>query len=113
ELVEPDEGLDQRRVVSGQRGVTGAGLAVGLPRTEPAAIGTPQLAQQELAVGHGGVLPLVALEDRRGIGERMEEERVPLGEDLVVAAGLRSSRSRREQSAACLLDEWRAAELAA
>ena len=47
----------------------------------------PQLTEQELAVGDGGGLPVVPLEHGGRIGQRPQEQCVPLGEDLVVEPG--------------------------
>ena len=94
-LGQPGEGLDQRGVVGRERERVRA--VIRLPRPQPPAVGAAQLAQQELAVGAGGVEPVRPARGRRRFGQRGEEQRVPLGEHLVVEPRADASLARVEQ----------------
>ncbi len=85
QLAEAGEGIDQGCVVVGVGEMAGA--AVGLPRAEPATIVAPELAQEELAVGHRCGPPLGVAGGCCGLGEGREHQPVPFGEDLVVEPG--------------------------
>ncbi len=110
-LGEGDERLHERRVVGRVSEV--ASTAVALPRTEPSAVVAAQAADQELAVRDRGVEPLAVL--RRGgcLRERVEHERVPLGQHLVVETGPYPLLARVEQLLARLFDLGRTDEVTA
>ena len=58
-----------------------------LPGAQPAAVLSSELTQEELAGLYGGGKPLLVVGGGRRLGERRQEECVPLGEDLVVEPG--------------------------
>ena len=84
-----------------------------LPRSQPTTVGPAQLAQQEVAGLDGGAQQFVVVGRGRRFGQRGQEQRVPLGEDLVVEAGAHTFFPCFEEALAGALDVWRTDEVAA
>ena len=98
------EGIDEVGMIGGERGVTSMWRAIGLPRAMPATFWRAQFAEEKLGVGHSGLQPILAAHRRTCLGESREEQRVPLGEHLVVEARPRPTCAGFEEQLSGLLD---------
>ncbi len=78
-----------------------------LPRTEQPSVVASHRGHEEPGVGARCVHPIVTVEHERGLGQRVEEQRVPTEQHLVVEAGPHALRPGGEQTGKCALDRRR------
>lgn len=102
ELTQSHQRIDQCRQIVGHRPMGGL-RSLGRPRTVPAAV-PPQVFQEELGGAHGSVAPAGLIHGGGRLGQRCDDQGVPLHEHLVVQTRLGPVATNLQQTGTNLVE---------